>query len=245
MPLITSKSAPAPQDPVPIQARLDGLRRDRAAADSDLRATTEKHQALLLDGSEADVVKSGVALSAVRARIEMLDARIIKAEADLTEAKASEAQKVLWGAYNATKAASEKMKAELARRYPALFAEMVDLLSREAAIIEQINAANRKLPDGADPIGALEEFRHTPEIPKSRKTVSQMESVKKDQGSSLHSPGGQESYEKRMVTREVEVWGRPAHRPTALCQAVVLPPLRLGDPQFPPAPAVATLMRHG
>lgn len=245
MSLIASKSAPSPQDPAAVQARLDGLRRDRAAAEADLSSAAEKHKSLLLDGSEADVVKSGVAMSAVRARIEMFDARITKGEADLTEAKASEAQKALWGAYNSAKAASEKMKAELVKRYPALLAELAELLSREAAIIEQINAANRKLPDGAEPIGALEEFRHVPAIEKSRKTVTQMESVKKHQGSSAHSLGGPESYEMRMVTREVEDWGRPAHRPAPLYQAVVLPALRLGDPQFPPAPAIATLLQHG
>ena len=87
-----------------------------------------------------------------------LQAALPRLQDRLTELRAAEEDARRWVAYNAAKAERDKLAEELARVYPPLVAQLVDLMARLAASDRALDACNRARPTGAEHLPTAEEI---------------------------------------------------------------------------------------
>ncbi|GJE41848.1 hypothetical protein [Methylobacterium soli] len=146
---------------VDVQAELDRLDQERAAAISEHLALANMREAILLDGTDDEVRKHDEAMAAAMVRAERAALRRERLLPELDEAEAAEEQARRQQIYANAKAKRDDGVAALGE-YTAAAEKLAKIARRIAAANFAVNEANRELPDGVEPLDTPEPYNGTP-----------------------------------------------------------------------------------
>lgn len=213
---------------------LDDVARPRVA----MLAELEAERPGLVDAGDIDAIEA-LDIRIRRGRIEgEVDATRrgkLVAEHDTLDAAERHAadQTARREAYEAAREAAEEAAQLYREKYPRLARELSDLLARTAAIGQQVEAANARLPDGAGLISmAFEPFRGRPEIRSKTRKFKRHLWVNKKTGEEVLVRQDGEDYVRRQREEEMTSPGVPAIAHVPLRNLVSLPGVGFGDAPF-------------
>ena len=147
-----------------VQAELDRLEAERAAAISEHLRLADARQSVLLDGTDDEIAAHDAAIANARLRAERAALRHERPLPQLDEAEAAAEQARRQQIYASAKAKRDDGIAAIAE-YDEAAKRLAKIARRVCAANFAATEANRELPDGYEPLEGAEPYNGTPATP--------------------------------------------------------------------------------
>lgn len=253
--MILNQAPPAPRplpNPIKTEGDLADWLNEQSAASAGLEHLQHGRARLLLSASIEQIAKHDAEAAQMRLRTERAGAMI----ADFREreerrlAELARVQPELRALHVKAAKAREEGARILAEVYAPAAAQIRDAILRMTEISTLIAEANRRRPEGEEPISTLEDLRGYPALPDSVEEKPETYYVRSDTGEEglphIGAPGLAMAdpdvrvgtrwipLEARIRTKREHVRGRAAYSPRPLAETVVLPSVSYDDPPYWP-----------